>query len=358
MMLMLAGCDALFGLERLQAEPADAAAVDSVPIDAPCFGTGMLRGLCAESPAATVALTSAIDTSSDPRCRRIAQADGPDLCVIEAETIEVTEYVPVIGEWPLVLLATRSVEIAAPLDASSKRGVRTGAGAQAGCTGGSGAAGTFGAGGGAGGTFGYVGGPGGTGEAGTASPRIGGAPTSVVPLLAVYGGCAGGPGGAVAGAPAVGGAGGGAIYVIAGEQIHVADSGMINASGAGGSPGLAHNGGGGGGAGGFIALDAPQIILDGPVFARGGGGGGGGGVLASDNGSPGADPAAATAPTPGGAPGNGGSRGGDGCGTADGREGGIVESATYGGGGGGGACGRIRLWGTRSGAGATNPTPS
>lgn len=357
-MLMLTGCDALFGLDHLSAVGGHDAAVDSAPLDAPCLGIGMLSGLCIEAPVETLLLTSGIDTSSDPRCRILAQDDSFDLCALEAETITVTEYVTVTGERPLVLVATRSIEITAPLDASSKRGTRTGAGAQMTCAGGAGTNGITGAGGGAGGTFGYAGGPGGAGEAGGANPRPGGSPTSVVPQTAIYGGCAGGAGGIVSGLSAAGGAGGGAIYAIAGERIHVTGTGMINASGAGGSAGLTRNGGGGGGAGGFIALDAPEIVLDGAVFARGGGGGGGGGALASDVGQPGADPTGATNQTRGGAAGSSGSGGGDGCGAPEGQVGGIVSSAIYGGGGGGGACGRIRVYGTRSGAGAVNPAPS
>lgn len=355
MMSTLAGCDALFGLDPLSPASGRDAASDGTTIDAPCLGTGMLTGLCIESSPGLLVLGGGIDTDTQP-CRAIAQNDHADLCVLEAVSIQVVAYAPVTGKRPLVLLAAKEIEIDAPLDASSKHGARIGAGAQTTCAGGQGTNGVTGAGGGAGGTFGWLGGPGGVGEATTATPRLGGSPTSVVPQTAVYGGCGGGDGGVVSGAVAVGGAGGGAIYAIAGERIHVTDRGMINASGAGGAAGLARNGGGGGGSGGFIALDAPEVVLDGPVFARGGGGGGGGGL--TDGGQPGEDPTGALGQTHGGAPGTSGSAGGDGCGAPEGQVGGIVSTATYGAGGGGGACGRIRIYGTRTGTGTVNPAPS
>lgn len=354
---MLGGCDQLFGLTHL-AEDAGSA-TDGPPPDAACPGVGMLSNLCVES-SSSVTLTAALDTTDDVRCREIPQVDGPALCVIDGASIVVSEHVQVTGTRPLVLLAATIVEIQQPLDASSKLGVRTGAGAAA-CASGNGAAGSgtgggVGAGGGAGGTFGHMGGPGGAGQATTTLPAAGGAPGAVTPLTAVAGGCSGGDGGFVLGSAARGGPGGGAIYVIAGSQIHVAATGSINASGAGGAGGTSNNGGGGGGAGGFIALDAPSIVLDGEVFARGGGGGGGGGNTASAG--PGAEPSNATAQTPGGAATAGGTGGGDGCGAPAGELGGFTAGATYGGGGGGGGCGRIRLYGTRTGTAAVNPAPT
>ena len=364
----LAACDSMFGLTPIGA-PIDAS-VDGVPIDAPCFGNGMLSGLCVESPRPHLALTSAIDTSTDPRCRKVPQNSGPELCVIEAEQIVVSEYVYVSGERPIVLLATKDVQITSTLDLSSKLGVRVGAGAQSTCASGNGTDGTMGgsgggAAGGAGGTFGFVGGGGGAGQ-GIAVPVAGGMPAALMAQTAVVGGCAGGTGGIVmnsAGVRAGGGPGGGAVYVIAGEQIMI--TGAINASGsggAGGRGGTPRGGGGGGGAGGFIALDAPMLMIGGPVFARGGGGGGGGATTMNVNGGAGAEATAPANQVPGGAPAGGvqgpATGGGDGCGSPNGTIGGIPNgTAQYGGGGGGGACGRIRFYGTRSGTGVTNPAP-
>lgn len=352
--MLLAGCDRLFGLSRLTYDDTVDAALD-VPADAPCLGTGMLTDLCITMPAPIVALSSAIDTTTDARCRVRSQASGPDLCVIEGATIIVNEHVQVTGDRPLVLVAASTVEITATLDASSKLGERKGAGSQGGCASAGGANGLAGAGGGAGGTFGFPGGPGGAGQAGTTTPAGGGAPSAVVPLTGVFGGCAGGNGGVATAAAALGGPGGGAVYVIAGERIEVA--GIVNASGSGGAGGaVGGGGGGGGGAGGFVALDAPSIVMDGMVFARGGGGGGGGDTMAA--GGRGADPMGVAGQTRGGTGTTGGTAGGDGCGAPQGEHGGFTGSAQVGGGGGGGGCGRIRLWGTRSGIGATNPAPT
>ena len=354
LMLMLSGCDQLFGLTPV-ASVTDADVSDGAPTDAACLGTGILTGLCVESTEAQVTLAFAINTTTDPRCRIVPQVMGPELCVIDAMTFVVSEYVPVTGERPLVLLATKDILIDDVLDASSKLGVRTGAAAQATCASGSGANGTVGGGGGAGGTFGHVGGGGAAGQIGLQIPASGGAPSSVAPLDGIQGGCAGGNGGVVTGTAARGGAGGGALYLIAGERIHVSSTGVINASGGGGGGAPTAGGGGGGGAGGFIALDAPAIAIEGHVFARGGAGGGGGG--STTNGSPGAEPANATAQTPGGSAGSGGTPGGDGCGAPEGKQGGFTAAAGAGGGGGGGGCGRTRIYGTRAGTGPINPAP-
>jgi hypothetical protein len=356
---ILGGCDKLFGLSRVSDDTALDAPSDLATIDAPCLGQGILTALCLESPQPTINLTSAIDTSSDPRCRKVPQDSGPELCVLDAHDIVVSELVMVTGTRPLVLLAENSVEITSVLDASSRRGMRTGAGAQM-CASGNGANGLNGAGGGGGGSFGFSGGAGGSGQSGAMFPASGGMPSTVSPQTAVYGGCAGGAGG-IGGTSGVGAAsagdGGGAIYVIAGTQIHVAAGASINASGAAGGGALAKlNGGGGAGSGGFIALDAPMIIIDGELFARGGGGGGGGGTSAAS--SPGTEAIGAGGAVPGGAAASGGSRGGDGCGAPGGTVGGFASSAPAGGGGGGGACGRIRLYGMRAGGGLINPAPT
>ena len=348
--MLLAGCDLIFELPHIAERPD--ARFDDAPLDALCIGNGLLAGLCVES-GDPVMLTNAINTTIDSRCRKVPQDSGPELCVIDGSTIAVTEHVVVTGERVLVLLAANEVSITATLDASSIAGTRSGTAARTTCPSMTGENGTSGAGGGGGGTFGYIGGPGGAGQMGTATPAIGGAPASVMPQTAVVGGCSGGNGGITVGAAAAGAPGGGAIYIIAGARIHVA--GAINASGGGGPGGGAKNGGGGGGSGGFIALDAPMLQIDGHVFARGGGGGGGGGT--TSGGLPGRDPAA-DAPASGGLAGGGGSGGGDGCGTPNGTTGGITSSATAGGGGGGGGCGRIRLYGSRMGSGTFSPMPT
>jgi hypothetical protein len=354
MTVLLTGCDLLFSIDHL--DDADAGIGDGVSIDATCLGIGLLSGICVEG-GGDIALTTAINTTGDGRCRKVPQDNGPTLCVIDGERISVSEFVQVTGDSPLVLIATKSVAITGAIDASSRAG-RVGAGAQLGCAGGVGTNGGTGGGGGAGGSFGFIGAGGAAGQQGGFTTSPGGMAKPVVPQTAVVGGCGGGSGG-VAGAasPAAPGAGGGAIYVIAGDMIHLAATASINASGGGGAGGTTAGGGGaGGGAGGFIALDAPMIVLDGLVFARGGGGGGAGG--SSTGGYAGADPSSPTTGTPGGAAGANGGRGGDGCGAPAGQQGGNAYSSAYGGGGGGGGCGRIRLYGTLTGMGTLNPAPT
>lgn len=358
---LLGGCDKLFGLSVVSDDTTIDAASDGAPVDAPCLGQGILTALCVASPQPMIMLTSAIDTSSDPRCRQVRQDNGPELCVLDANDIVVSEVVTVTGTRPLVLLATNTIEIANALDVSSRRGIRVGAAAQPACTSGNGTIGQQGAGGGAGGTFGFVGGTGGAGQSGSANPPAGGTPKPVTPQTGVYGGCSGGDGG-LSGASGVNmvakaGAGGGAVYAIAGSQIHITLTGSINASGAGGDGAPAKtSGGAGGGAGGFIALDAPMIVIDGSLYARGGAGGGGGGSTQAA--LPGTEATGPLGAISGGAAPAGGSGGGDGCGAPAGTVGGFASSALYGGGGGGGACGRIRLYGTKSGIGLINPAPT
>jgi hypothetical protein len=349
--VLLAGCDLIFSVDHI--DRVDASIARDVTPDATCLGVGLLN-LCAEG-GGQVGITTAINTTIDGRCRKVPQDNGPPLCVIDGERIAVSEYVQVTGESPLVLLATSTIEITAQLDVSS-RATRIGAAAQLGCASGVGTNGSAGGGGGGGGTYGFIGGGGGAGQLGMFTTSPGGSPSPVLPQVAIYGGCAGGAGGIVTGTRAAGGAGGGAVYMIARDRIFVSSTGSINASGAGGRGAPIRGGGGGGGAGGFIALDAPMIMIDGAVFARGGGGGGGGGTTTA--GGAGTDPMPTTQ-TPGGVAGStGGTSGGDGCGAPNGMQGGITSSATTGGGGGGGGCGRIRVYGQRSGSGVTNPAPT
>jgi hypothetical protein len=351
--LVLTGCDLMFGLDHLDDRDAGG---DGPTVDATCLGSGLISQLCAAGGGA-VTLTTAINTTIDGRCRKVPQDIGPTLCVIDGETIVVSEYVRVTGDSPLVLLATKSIAITALLDASSGAS-RVGAGAQLGCASMVGTNGGTGAGGGGGGSFGFIGGVGGFGQMGMFQTSPGGTGTAVVPQMGVYGGCGGGAGGIIMGGTAAApGAGGGAIYVIAGDRIDIAATGSINASGAAGAGGGKGGGGAGGGAGGFIAIDAPTLVIEGAVFARGGGGGGGGGSTTA--GGPGTEPTTATVQTPGGVAGTtGGGNGGAGCGAPLGTIGGQAMAAPYGGGGGGGACGRIRLYGTSTITGPINPDPT
>lgn len=139
------------------------------------------------------------------------------------------------GDKPLVLLSTGAVELAGNIDVSSHQtgGQLRGAGASpmdpAACAFAMPATAATMGGGGAGASLGTEGGGGGSQ---TTSGSGGGAPGSKLDGVpsALHGGCKGGDGAANAGSPAAGGDGGGAVAVIAVQQIHV-EGATINASG-------------------------------------------------------------------------------------------------------------------------------
>jgi hypothetical protein len=359
--VLLAGCDRVFGLER-----------EGVPLpDArTCFGksgpnhTGLLE-LCPETiMPGEYELPQDIDSddSPPPPCTQIVaqmDLDRTEVCVIAADDIRVTGAPKLHGRRPIVLLAryTITVDSIAVVDAASHRGGLNGAGeAQAICaqvT--SGTASTSGGGGGAGAGFH---GPGARG--GAATLAVGGAMTPAIPLGGVRAGCRAGSGGSgnmgvLGGA---GGDGGGALYLIAGERIEL--GGIINASGESGAGGAkapaaggGGGGGGGGGSGGLVGLDAPSVIL-GPtarLVANGGGGGGGGGgvAAAATAGGHGSDPVVFGGTYPfqgsGGTPGlPGGATGGNGAAATSGATRGGDGASGGGGGGGGGAAGYILIY--------------
>jgi hypothetical protein len=354
--VLASGCDYLFLTKNPL--PVDAAVVSDTRT---CFGTGLLT-FCMNGALSPVQLAGAIDTTTDERCRPVAQNAAPELCVIAGTTIDTLDNVSIQGNRPLILAATSTILITAMLDASSRRGVKAGPGARSSCgAAGDGANGTASGGGGAGGTFAFLGGPGATGQAGAS---VGGSPMAVEPLVAILGGCPGFFGGRPAGSRARGGEGGGAIGLIAGESITVESSGRINASGASGAGGpvAATGGGGGGGAGGLILFDAPDVTISGPVYARGGGGGGGGGSGAAGTpGTNGGEPSNTTSNTGGGLRGlPDGGDGAPGCGSPNGTDGGFptMNPVGGGGGGGGGGCGVIRIYGAHTINIPTNPAPT
>ncbi len=355
---LLPACSAQVGGQRCSAQR-DTCTDARSDVDGPsgsshCFGSGLIGNLCFTTPpSGTSTLTVAIDTATvgSGDCSEIrAQTGGPSLCVIAAETIQVSGVVKVTGANPLVLIANTTITIGGTLDAASHAAI-PGGGARATC-GAVGLDGTIsndpngGGGGGAGGSFGGAGGPGGNGRQGAQH----GTPTGPVPATVLIGGCPGGRGGAGNGGGGEGspGSGGGAVYLIANSSITI--SGALDASGAGGGGGgdglNSAAGGGGGGAGGMIGLDAPSITVTGSVFANGGGGGGGGGGQAGNVGTPGADPTAAQTAAAGGQGGQGG--GGNGglgsVGTTTGGTGTNGNQQYTAGGGGGGGAGVIHVY--------------
>lgn len=199
------------------------------------------------------------------------------------------------GSKPLVLLSSRTLDISVGrVDVSSQRTGpdRAGAGANpsepgacsfvtapiAPALGG----GAYGA------SFGSRGGIGGSSNPPSGSHGVPGSPLVGFPA-SLRGGCKGGDGAVLGTVPeGRGGNGGGAVALVAAEQIRL---GQINASGAGGhgGPATATSGGGGGGSGGMIIVDTPLPLGTDPatkLWANGGSGGQGGSpTTAGDDGN-------------------------------------------------------------------------
>jgi hypothetical protein len=363
--VLLTGCDRVWRIDEL-ASPGDAGVADNSDIDAPvdalvCFGSpdGLFKP-CINPPQGDLRLSGDLETASDPRCTLMAQTTGIQVCVIAAQNNEVTAPLVARGNYPVVLIASGTLRVNAPIDASSNAN-RKGAGGQGVCgTAGQGTDAPNGGGGGAGASFGYQGGGPAPGGGVTTTAHAADPPEL---LVDVRGGCTGYRGGVSTTAGGIAGAGGrsgGAVYLIAGESIFV--SSTINVSGGGGAGGPVRGGGGGGGSGGLIGFDAPALVVMAELIARGGGGGSGGSDAAAGN--RGTEPVNATGNTPGGAAatGTGSGPGWPGCGGPNGTTGGnnAGGTAAAGGGGGGGACGYIRSYAvstTTSGSTSPRVTP-
>jgi hypothetical protein len=196
--------------------------------------------------------------------RKALQSDGTMVAAVLATRIRIgpTVTLSVLGQLPLVLVATEDIEIFGKLVAAAKHGT-----AVAGGFPGEVRAGSIGSGPGAGkaplgaGGGGAHCGPGGKG--GMGSP--GGARYGTVELTPLTGGSSGGCGSD----NNTSGAGGGALQIVAGRSVLVAASGSIHAGG-GGSGFNA-----GAGAGGAILLEAPTVTVLGTLAANGGAGQGG-----------------------------------------------------------------------------------
>jgi hypothetical protein len=351
LIVVLAGCRQLAGLDDPLPAPNDAVTDTSDTGDADnssCYGTGVVQICLGARAQGDLELPTTL--GGQPSCSADVVSGGTGLCVIAAGTITLPagSTARASGSLPVVLIAHDQMTIAGTLDAASHRS--GGAGPAANFSGCNDAGVPSTDGGGAGGSFGGLGGQG--GGPGVAAPGAAlPAPTSL------HGGCAGHDGGGSQAGRF--GSGGGAIYVISKGTISVANTGTINASGAGASDGEDGNtsGGGGGGSGGMIGLEAPTIELAGVVVANGGGGGEG---ADGEKGASGNDPI-------GSGPGLGGNSasciggpGGDGGSGAqlDGEAGTDGATGTTGGGGGGGSVGVIKLIGNRTGSGVVSPPPS
>ncbi|HUS33568.1 MAG TPA: hypothetical protein VMZ53_33930 [Kofleriaceae bacterium] len=348
-------CSKILGIE-------DFALTPDAPPDAPgpdaqlCWGSG-LAPVCITTPAAGVkVLDAALDTDTLGTCTDlIAQPAGPELCVIAANQINISNTVTATGARPLMLLATDTINIGGTLDVSSKRtAAKAGAGANfMGCGAGATPPTTATAGGGgAGGTFGVRGTNGGDGFVNLATVNNNGVSGAILGLTFVRGGCKGQDGGDISattqGGP--GGSSGGAVYLFAATSITV--DGNIYASGAGGASGALHTGGAGGGSGGLIGLESPTITVNGIIAANGGNGSAGSSTTAGGAGPDGATMALNTQPaaaTNGANGGGTGGRGVTGMTPTAGTTGGAGTVSGGAGGGGGGGNGIVWVKGTLTG---------
>jgi hypothetical protein len=337
-----AGCSSLLGIDDLRLADARGGPDTGDAPGANCIGGGLLT-LCPDPPPTSQLVVVAprqIDTGSDPACLTM-MSGTTEVCVMLHASIQIGGTLRAVGPRPLVLASWSSISLPGTIDLASHLGKPPGAGAEPrSCPPvpapppGTGA-------GGAGGSFGGAGGRGGNKAGPSGSP---------VALAEIRGGCAGSLGDGAT-PQDLAGSGGGAVYLIARDQIVV--DGAINASGAGG--GTCENGGGfgfcggaGGGAGGLIGLDAPTITGAGTLFANGGGGSGANSQIIL--GSSGGESPDAKSPGIGG---NGSGKGGDGSvGT---QLAGQPGSDGQGGGGGGGGAGAIYVRGAFTVSGAISP---
>jgi hypothetical protein len=267
---------------------------------------------------------------------------GGDYCVIAATDIVINLLFRATGSRPLVLIASGSITTKSNIDVGSHRGAtpEVGAGADApACYDGILPQGSITSGGGAGGSFAGLGGGGGMSSVGATG---GSASATAANITELRGGCRGQDGAGVL--TALGGHSGGAVALIAGDQITLRAGIIATGEGGAGGVGQVSGGGGGGGSGGMIVLDAPSITSNSKILASGGGGGEG---SDAGDGAPGGD-ANSTSPAVGGdgnGNGGGGGSGSDQVIAAPGMPGNPGTSGTSssgGGGGGGGGAGLIR----------------
>nr|HEX4315600.1 hypothetical protein [Kofleriaceae bacterium] len=326
-------------------------------------------------------------TTVTSSCDSVVTSPAPsslEFCVVSGHNLTLNNLTieDPSGTTPIVFVAAGSITITGTVEGNSDHGhsaVGPGAFANTTCTTAKGDDNSQGAGGGAGGTFGTQGGNGGEGGANNGATG-GGAATQVSSSAGaqISAGCGGGSGGQGNkdgnnnGAPGKAAFSGGVVYLIAINGIDIEGSLDVSGEGGGGG-GEAAAGGGGGGTGGFVGLAAPQLTINGFVYANGGAGGGGAdldlatkkgpivfvqhqyGGTGDDGGSDKADG--------GNAGGQFAGDGGDQPGTAmapggaghDGKQSQVQGANGAGGGGGGGAGGEGVIW-TVGSPQITNPT--
>jgi len=302
---------------------------------------------------------------------------GSQVAVLHVRSLKVSAgaNITVSGMFPLIVVASESIDIAGTLDASAHGtlagpgGRGPGGGPGAGARGGHAIATTDTGGGGGG--FGEVGGAGGdiTGCAGPHVGGVGGPINGDGALTVLVGGSGGGAGESGACNDNPGGAGGGAIQLTSWTNIVIESTGVISAGGGGGQGGIDcgssdGNSGAGGGSGGAIVLQASNVDNYGVVAANGGGGGGGGSGSGDPTppflgtGDPGENAGANDVPAMGGAGVGGsgfpGANGGAGLTPAEDA---LANTCGNNAGGGGGAVGRIAVAMSYTDHGITSPAP-
>ncbi len=183
-----------------------------------CYGAanGLVRPCFPSAPTGELTLPATLNTMNSPLCSTDVTDVPAGLCVIARTNITGSSgTVAVIGDKPLVLVATGTITVTGVLDVSSHHAAtapymttQVGAGADPlnGCNN---PGPSIGSGGGAGGTFTELGGAGGDGTAG----GKGGSAASAQTTVALRGGCRGQSALGVLGGR--GGRGGGAVYLIA-----------------------------------------------------------------------------------------------------------------------------------------------
>lgn len=259
----------------------------------------------------------------------VEQSDGSELAVFAGKNIiaESTVQITVEGQRPLVLVAPGNISLrgslyAVPDDIYFSKG-------NAGGFSGPGASLTKGLGPGAGNaTSSHAGGGsycGLGGKGGAADGSLGGKAYGTKDLIPLLGGSSGGNGGTEAGA------GGGAVQVVAGGDLTITATGVINVGGGGGGWNSS-----GAGSGGAILLEGTRVTVLGTLAANGGGGGEGG-TFGDDGFRASPDDVAA----PGGYTGTEAKDDDGGNGSAAAELNGLPGAALNGGGGGG--AGRIRI---------------
>lgn len=323
----------------------------SALVDAPPCTAGFLD-TCAATATEDLLVTAnvGISTDTDPRCRTVMQAGGPNVCLMVFRDVQISTTATLFahGSRPLAIAARRMMTIDGAIDVSSRADSSlsgAGSGNPNFCSTGNPAIDSMGGASGAGGgSFLTRGGEGGRGN----TDGVGGGPSSVpggtsgpaysAPAF-LRGGCHGQQGGAGSSIGGMAGLGGGGVYLHAPTLLI---SGEVFAGGGGGRTGEGNDGGGGGGSGGMIVLESNALSVSGFLVATGAGGGGGGlGSMSGQNGLDGRT----LFPAGGGAGSTSGGTGGRGGINVDGLAG---ENHGGGGGGGGGGAGLIILIGVTS----------